>query len=145
MCCRAKTLALIKPRFQPTLNSIAKNDCRIIRLHFNSCPYTSRRVSSFSLIKRCGRLMTAVSLAVRQFSKTYEATNGTAVASHCPEHQRLFLMHFQSWWGKGRGGCNFAATAVCSSCSSLGQLQLQFVTAGCSSLGQLQLQFAMHF
>ena len=127
MCRCAKTLTLIKPKFQPTLNSIAKNDYHIIRLQFNSCPYTSRRVSSCSLGKRCDSFDCSYSCSQAAL-KTYEATDGTAVASYPPEHQRLFLMHFQSWWGKGRGSCNFgtAATAVCNSCSSLGQPQLQF-------------------
>ena len=107
-------LALIKPKFQPTFNSIAKNDCRIIKLQFKE-----------KFIKRCGSFDCSFSCnrAVFKWSD-----DGTAVASHRPEHQRLFPMHFQSWWGKGRGSCNFgtAATAVCNSCSSLGQPQLQF-------------------
>ena len=48
-----KNAGFQKPKFQPTLNSIAKNDYHIIRLQFNSCPCTSHRVSSCSLGKRC--------------------------------------------------------------------------------------------
>ena len=120
-------LALIKPKFQPTFNSIAKNDCRIIKLQFKE-----------KFIKRCGSFDCSFSCSQAVFKWS---DDGTAVASHRPEHQRLFPMHFQSWWGKGRGSCNFgtAATAVCDALLSWREEQLQLHP------GNSWLQFDLQF